>query len=48
MGGPLWVGKNHNIPIDEWAMGGSKRILGVDFASTSVGEHGESHGTATL
>ena len=21
----FWVGKNHNIPIDEWAMGGSKR-----------------------
>ena len=21
----FWIGKNHNIPIDEWAMGGSKR-----------------------
>ena len=21
----FWVGKNHNIPIDEWTMGGSKR-----------------------
>ncbi|WP_250030235.1 arylsulfatase [Paractinoplanes maris] len=21
----FWVGKNHNVPVDEWAMGGSKR-----------------------
>ena len=21
----FWIGKNHNVPVDEWAMGGSKR-----------------------
>ena len=21
----FWVGKNHNVPVDEWAMGGTKR-----------------------
>jgi arylsulfatase len=21
----FWIGKNHNVPVDEWAMGGTKR-----------------------
>jgi arylsulfatase len=21
----FWVGKNHNVPVDEWAMGATKR-----------------------
>jgi arylsulfatase A-like enzyme len=35
--GTYWVGKNHNIPIDEWTMGGSKKNwpLGTTTTSTS-------------
>jgi arylsulfatase A-like enzyme len=43
-----WVGKNHNVPVDEWTMGGSKKNWPLGPVSRIAGPGVVVHGAALL